>query len=94
MSFTAYLSAGELGDIEVEVEYDYTPGYRGSWNEPPCYPEAEITSVKWLGVEILKNLPEETVIRLVEDAFNDVTGEANQAMEDRAESRYFEREAA
>ena len=94
MSFTTHLDMGELGDQQVTVEYDYIPGYSGSLDEPPRYPETEITSVKWLGVEILALLKKLTIERLVEEAFDNVLGVAEQAKEDQEESRNFDREAA
>ena len=94
MSFTTYIEAGELGDQQVTVEYDYMPGYSGSLDEPPRYPVTEITSVKWMGVEILALLQKLTIERLVEEAFDNVLGMAEQAKEDRAEARYFDLEAA
>lgn len=94
MSFDTYLDMGELGDQEVTVEYDYRPGWKGSWNEPPEYEEAEITSVKWFGLEIISRIPKETIKRFVEESFDDVTGDINQALEDAAEARYFERKVA
>lgn len=94
MSFTTYLDMRELGDQQVTVEYDYMPGYSGSLDEPQRYPETEITSVKLMGVEILALLQNMTLERLVEEAFDNVSGMADQAKEDQEESRNFDREAA
>lgn len=94
MSFDTYLDMGELGEQDVTVHYDYTPGCKGSWDEPPMYPEAEITKVLWLGVDIQPLLSKECIEQLQQEAFDDVTGGINQALEDAAEARYFEREMA
>ena len=51
------IDAGDLGEITVEVEYNYTPGEPGFISGPPenCYPpepeEIEITNVRLVNPE-------------------------------------------
>lgn len=36
---------GYLGEFDIDVEFDYSPGYKGNWEEPPEPEEFDITSV-------------------------------------------------
>lgn len=92
MSLTTYISA--ICDEEVEVYYDYTPGCSGSFNEPPEYPEVCLNKVIWRGLDILSVLTKEERNEIESECFDDVIGAANQALEDRAERIYWDREAA
>lgn len=94
MSFTTYIDMGELGEHEVDVEFDYTPGCSGSHDEPPSFPEVEITKVIWRGMDILSVCSKYVIDQMTDDAFDDINGAAEQAQEDAAEARYFDREAA
>jgi hypothetical protein len=94
MSFTTTLDLGEIGEQEVTVEFDYTAGSRGSFNEPDCRAEVEITAVKWRGLDIRSDLSKDTIDDLEQKAFSDVEAEKEQADEDRAEAHYLERWAA
>ena len=94
MSFEATLDFGAIGEQNVDVEFDYFPGCRGSWDEPPCDAEITITSVKWRGLELIGDLSADDIAALVEDGFDAIEGRAQQAAEDRAEYLRDLRDAA
>lgn len=94
MSFDATIDFGVLGEQECEIEFDFTPGERSSWDSPGCEPEVCITSVKWRGIEIIDDIGDDAVEALEEDAFDHVEGCRIQAAEDRAEYLRDCREAA
>lgn len=94
MSFTTHLDLGAIGEQEVTVEFDYTAGSRGSFNEPDCRAEVEITAVTFRGLDIRADLSKDTIDDLEQQAFEDIAAEKEQADEDRAEARYLERRAA
>lgn len=85
MSFETKLDFGVIGEQDVDVEFDYMPGCRGSWDEPGYEAEVTITSVKWRGLELISDLSADTIASLVEDGFDAIEGRARQAAEDRAE---------
>jgi Zn-finger nucleic acid-binding protein len=94
MSFESTLDFGAIGEQDVDVEFDYTPGCRGSWDEPGCEAEVTITSVKWRGLELISDLSADDIAALVEDGFDAIEDAGRQAAEDRAERMYDERQAA
>ena len=44
-SVTSYIDAGCLGELEVEINFFYTPKERQTWWEPGCPEDFEIYSV-------------------------------------------------
>lgn len=36
-----------LNGQDIDVEYSYTEGFAGSFDEPPSYPELEILAIYW-----------------------------------------------
>lgn len=78
-------------EFELEVEYDYTPEEGDNWNSPHFPEEAEITSAKVFGQEILQHLSEEMLNRLRTEALEDIAAEREQALMDRAEAEWERR---
>jgi hypothetical protein len=39
-------------DIEVQIEYSYTKGFPGSWDEPPELPEIDVREVKVISTSL------------------------------------------
>lgn len=94
MSFETTLDFGAIGEQTVDVEFDYQPAERMTRDDPGCEAEVTITSVKWRGLELIDDLSSDTIESLVEDGFDSIEDAWLQAAEDRAEARYFDREAA
>ena len=94
MSFDTTIDLGEIGEQDITVAFDYTRGWPGSFNEPPEPEEVSITSVKFRGIDIKPDLCREKIAELEQEAFEHMASERWQQDEDRAESRYFDKEAA
>lgn len=90
MEFTTILDLGAIGEQEVTVKYDYTAGIRGSFNEPDCREEVEITEVTFRSLDIRADLSKDDIDDLEQQAFDDIAAEKEQADEYRAEARYEE----
>lgn len=60
-------------ELGFEVEYDYVPGYKGSFDEPPSEADVEITNVylrhptTLVKIDILKYLTDEVIEQIQED---------------------------
>ena len=44
-SVTTYIDAGCLGELEVEINFVYTPEERQTWDDPGCPEDFEVYSV-------------------------------------------------
>lgn len=94
MSYVTTIDLGDIGEHEVIVCFDYRSGWPGSFNEPPEYPEVELTAVLFHSTDLLSLLTPELKDRLEQEAFDDVRDSYQQHLEDQAEQRHFDREAA
>lgn len=94
MSFDTTIDLGEIGEQTVTVKFDYQPGERTTRDDPGCPEEVSITSVKFRGIDIKPDLCREKITELEQEAFEHMASERWQQDEDRAESRYFDKEAA
>ena len=94
MSFDTTIDLGKIGEQDITVAFDYIRGWPGSFNEPPEPEEVSITSVQFRGIEIKPDLCREKITELEQEAFEHMASERWQQDEDRAESRYFDKEAA
>ena len=94
MSFDTTIDLGEIGEQTVTVKFDYQPGERTTRDDPGCPEEVSITSVKFRGIDIKPDLCREKITELEQEAFEHMASERWQQDEDRAESSYFDKEAA
>lgn len=94
MSFDTTIDLGEIGEQTVTVKFDYQPAERTTRDDPGCPEEVSITSVKFRGIDIKPDLCRERITELEQEAFEHMASERWQQDEDRAESRYFDKEAA
>ena len=78
-------------EIEVDVDFDYTPAYKGSRWEPPEDAVVDITAVKLGKADILHVLPDDTINSLIDACYDEVAYQQEIAMEARAEVLYEER---
>jgi len=62
MTFTTFVTSSDGHEIEVDVEFDYTPGDPGQLYGPPenCWPpepaEVEICDVIYIGISVIERL--------------------------------------
>jgi hypothetical protein len=94
MSFDTTIDLGEIGEQTVTVKFDYQPAERTTRDDPGCPAEVSITSVKFRGIDIKPDLCREMITELEQEAFEHMASERWQQDEDRAESSYFDKEAA
>ena len=94
MSFDTTIDLGEIGEQDITVAFDYTRGWPGSFNEPPEPEEVSITYVQFRGIDIKPDLCREKITELEQEAFEHMDSVRWQCDEDRAESSYFDKEAA
>ena len=94
MSFDTTIDLGEIGEQTVTVEFDYQPAERTTRDDPGCPEEVSITSVKFRGIDIKPDLCRERITELEQKAFEHMDSVRWQQDEDRAESSYFDKEAA
>jgi len=94
MSFDTTIDLGEIGEQDITVCFDYTRGLPGSFNEPPKPEEVSITYVQFRGIDIKPDLCREMITELEQEAFEHMASVRWQQDEDRAESSYFDKEAA
>ena len=87
MEFDTTIYMGDLGDQDVLVKFDYTPGYPATHEEPECVEEVEITSVIWRALDIRCDLEGMAIEQLEQEAFESMASDKDQADEDRAERR-------
>ena len=92
--FTQTLYFGDLGEQDVEVEFDYQPAERMTRDDPGCSAEVEITSVKWRGLELISDCCKDLIDALEQAAFDYLDGERDSALADRAEYLHDMRRAA
>ena len=80
------------GNVEVEVEFDYSPAEDKEEFYPGCQEDAEIESVKWNSwrgeVDVLDLLSEDQVEYLWEQAIEYVHSEIERAKEERGDEKY------
>jgi len=80
------------GNVEVEVEFDYSPAEDKEEFYPGCQEDAEIESVKWNSwrgeVDVLDLLSEDQIEDLWEQAIKHVHSEIEQAEEEKGEAKY------
>ena len=94
MSFDTTIDLGEIGEQTVTVKFDYQPAERTTRDDPGCPEEVSITSVQFRGIEIKPDLCRGMITELEQEAFEHMASERWQQDEDRAESSYFDKEAA
>ena len=94
MSFDTTIDLGEIGEQTVTVKFDYQPAERTTRDDPGCPEEVSITSVQFRGIEIKPDLCREMITELEQEAFEHMASVRWQQDEDRAESSYFDKEAA
>jgi hypothetical protein len=73
-------------EFEVDVDYDYHPGYLGSRVEPPEPASIELLSVTLYGADILHVLPQDVLDVLEVQCFEDVQAAHEYALEAAAEA--------
>lgn len=84
-----------VGDLDVEVTFEFWPGYTGSWDEPPEDTEIDILDVvATVGDEVVSvadDLSEDCLERMEREAYIYLAQQAQQVEEDWAADRAAER---
>jgi len=86
-SFDTHLDDSQWGEVEINVEYNYTPGSPGTYDDPPEDAEIDITEI-WIsdtkdnrtngirgGFSILEKFPSDEWESLMEEAYQDATAD-------------------
>ena len=51
----------KLNDADVDVEFQFWPGYEATWDEPGCADEYEIQAVIFNGINIISCLSSDDI---------------------------------